>query len=86
MSFGLSLGDLISACELGKLIYDRCFTKAERAGKLRSDSCRASRTARLLPVPRVLHVQEQDYKTRRSFVSSSRFFRFASTSACLTIC
>lgn len=33
MSFGLSLGDLKSACELGFLIYERCFTKAERAGK-----------------------------------------------------
>lgn len=33
MSFGFSLGDLKSASELGFWIYDKCFTKAERAGK-----------------------------------------------------
>lgn len=33
MSVGFSLGDLKSACELGFLIYEKCFTKAERAGK-----------------------------------------------------
>lgn len=31
MSFGLSLGDLKSACDLGFLIYEKCFTQAERA-------------------------------------------------------
>ena len=51
MSFGLSLGDLKSACELGLLIYEKCFTKVERAGKLRSFCCR---TTHLL-LPRVLH-------------------------------
>lgn len=36
MSFGLSLGDLKSACDLGFLIYEKCFTQAERAGKSRT--------------------------------------------------
>ncbi|MCJ1462468.1 hypothetical protein MMC07_001070 [Pseudocyphellaria aurata] len=31
MSLGLSLGDLKSAVDLGFLIYERCFTRAERA-------------------------------------------------------
>lgn len=33
MSLGFSLADVKFAFDLGKLIYEKCFTKANRAGR-----------------------------------------------------
>lgn len=33
MSFGFSLSDIVLACQLAYTVYDRCFTRANGAGK-----------------------------------------------------